>query len=158
MFHINIQCRLLVKHGVKTLHITAAVLIRPLGLDVKEVLGGRSCWADRSGPTESCPWIWFWEPKNQTHKPVAWALITDSPPPTRMILGRTHIRTLAPLGSATRQCLLTPQVKWNVHILLSLLTRAAFFFSPLIVCVKVPVEDGVKMYCRCKRSANRVRG
>lgn len=41
MFHINIQCRLLVKHGVKTLHITAAVLIRPLGLDVKEVLGGR---------------------------------------------------------------------------------------------------------------------
>lgn len=61
MFHINIQCRLLVKHGVKTLHITAAVLIRPLGLDVKEVLGGRftraAACADRSGPAESCPWI-----------------------------------------------------------------------------------------------------
>lgn len=62
-----------------------------------------------------------------------------------MILGRTHIRTVAPLGTATRQCLRSPQVKWNVHILLCLLTGAAFSFRPLIVCVQVPVEDGVKM-------------
>lgn len=40
MFHINIQWRLLVEHRVKTLHITAAVLIRPRDLDIKEVLGG----------------------------------------------------------------------------------------------------------------------
>lgn len=59
VFHINIQCRQLVKQRLKTQRITAAVLIRPLGLDIKEVLGGRFTYAaaDQSRPIESCPWI-----------------------------------------------------------------------------------------------------
>lgn len=73
-----------------------------------------------------------------------------------MILGRTHIRTVAPLGTATRQCLHAPQVKWNVHILLSLLTRAALFQAS--DWKSESPSWGMVLRCRCKRSANRVGG
>lgn len=62
-----------------------------------------------------------------------------------MILGQTHIRAVAPLGTATQQCLHTPQVKWNIHILLSHLTKVAFSLPSDWISESPPVEDGVEM-------------